>query len=107
MNAVNEENFEDFVKKNRVAVVDFWAPWCMPCKALEPVIEELEKEMNSVAFGKVNVDENVSLARKFGIMSIPTILIFFNGEEADRIIGYVSKEEIKERIARYSGNLSP
>jgi thioredoxin 1 len=107
MNVINEENFEDFVKKNKVAVIDFWAPWCMPCRALAPIMEELEKEMDSVAFGKVNVDENVSLARKFGIMSIPTILIFLNGEEVDRIIGYVSKGEIKERIARYSGNFSP
>ena len=107
MKELKQEEFDDFIRKNRIAVIDFWAPWCMPCLALSPVLEELENEFDGVAFAKVNVDRNVDLARQFGIMSIPTIIIFVNGKEADRIIGLVSKEELRERILTYSGSFSP
>ncbi len=99
---LNKESFQEFVKKNGVCVIDFWAPWCAPCKMIEPILEELEEEMNGIAFGKVNTDENQELAMKYGIMSIPTLLIFKNGELADMLIGVVPKEEIKERIGHAS-----
>jgi len=107
MRELGSEDFDSFIKQNRIAVVDFWAPWCMPCLALEPVIKEVEKKLPEIAFGKLNVDENVELARKYGIMSIPTIIIFVNGMEVDRIIGYVSEEEIAGRISNYSGSFFP
>ncbi len=105
MKELNGEEFYKFVR-NKIAVVDFWAPWCMPCLVLSPVLEELEKEME-IPFGKVNVDENIDIAREFGIMSIPTIIIFSNGEEVERIVGALPKEEIKEKINYYRGNLFP
>jgi len=107
MKELDENNFDSFVKENKIAVVDFWAPWCMPCLALEPVIKEIDKKMPEVAFGKLNVDENVELAKKYGIMSIPTIIIFVNGMEVDRIIGIASEEEIVDRISSYKGNFFP
>ena len=107
MKELNKENFDEFSRKNRVAVIDFWAPWCAPCLTMKPVLEELEREVNNVAFGKINVDENVELAQKFRIMSIPTFSILVNSEERDRIIGVVQKEEVKERIERYKGTFSP
>ncbi|RLF51029.1 MAG: thioredoxin [Thermoplasmata archaeon] len=107
MKELNQDEFDDFLGKNRIAVVDFWAPWCMPCLAMAPILEELDKELNDIAFAKVNVDKNVDLARQYGIMSIPTIIIFVNGREVDRIIGMVPKEELKERILTYSGSFLP
>ncbi len=107
MKELNQEEFDDFIRQNKIAVIDFWAPWCMPCLALSPILKELENEFDGVAFAKVNVDRNVDLARQFGIMSIPTIIIFVDGKEADRIIGLVPKEELRERILTYSGSFSP
>jgi len=95
------ENFQDFVKSNDVVLVDFWAEWCAPCLMIVPVIEELEGEMNGVKFAKLNVDENQEIASMFGIMSIPTLMIFKGGEMADMIVGVVAKDTLKERIERY------
>jgi len=98
MMELNSNNFQEFLRGNKIAVIDFWAPWCSPCRALEPILKEVEKEMGNVSFGKVNVDENMELAQYYGIRSIPTLIIFVNGKERDRIIGYVAKEDIVERI---------
>ncbi|HEC77194.1 MAG TPA: thioredoxin [Thermoplasmatales archaeon] len=104
---INERNFEDFLKEDGIMVIDFWASWCMPCLALKPVIEEIEKEMGEIKFGSVNVDENIELARRFGVISIPTLIILINGKEEDRMVGYLPKEEIKERLEYYKGIFSP
>ena len=101
MKELNEKNFADYSGKNRIAIIDFWAPWCGPCAVMSPILEELEKEMNDIFFGKVNVDENVELARKFGIMSIPTFIILVNGEETDRLIGVIQKSEMKTKLSSY------
>lgn len=104
---INEKNFDELIKEDGVMVIDFWASWCMPCLALKPVIEEIEKEMRGIKFGSVNVDENIELARMFRVTSIPTLIILINGREHDRIVGYLPKEEIMERIEYYKGNFSP
>lgn len=94
------ENFQEFVKNNDVVLVDFWAEWCAPCLMMAPVIEELESEMDGVKFVKLNVDENPEIASMFGIMSIPTLMIFRRGEVADMVVGVVAKDTLKERIER-------
>ncbi|HEC88840.1 MAG TPA: thioredoxin [Thermoplasmata archaeon] len=104
---INERNFEDFLKEDGIMVIDFWASWCMPCLALKPVIEEIEKEMKEIKFGSVNVDENIELARRFGVISIPTLIILINGKEEDRMVGYLPKEEIKDKLEYYRGIFSP
>ncbi|RLF41226.1 MAG: thioredoxin [Thermoplasmata archaeon] len=102
MKELSNDTFDGFLKKNEKVAVDFWAPWCMPCLAMAPVFEEMEKEMNGISFGKVNVDENGELAQRFGIMSIPTLIFFSKGAEVDRIVGAFSKRELKEWLTRAS-----
>jgi len=76
---LNSDKFQQFVENHDVVLVDFWAPWCAPCLLLTPIIEELEKEMEGVVFAKLNVDDNQEIAIEFGIMSIPTLMIFKRG----------------------------
>ena len=74
-------------------LVDFWAPWCGPCQTAGPVIEELAKEYEGkIKVGKINIDENQKISEKYGILSIPTVIIFKNGEEVKRQVGFVGKE---------------
>jgi thioredoxin 1 len=99
---LTDENFDDFVSSNKLVVVDFWAEWCMPCRMLAPVIEELAKEYaGKIVFGKLNVDENPMTTAKFGIMGIPTLIIFKNGQPVDRIIGAMPKRQIEARLNSY------
>ena len=95
---LNKKNFDKFVKENKV-VVDFWAPWCGPCKIMEPIFNELSQEMKDKAkFGKVNVDEDLELAQRFNVMAIPTTIIFRDGQQADRFVGAISKAELVKKI---------
>ncbi len=97
---LNRENFDEFVKQNKIVVVDFYAVWCGPCMMLAPIIEQLAAEMPSISFAKVNVDNARELAMKYGIMSIPTLLVFVNGNLVDRIVGSMPKEMLKARLQR-------
>lgn len=94
MISVDEQNFSKEVLASDLPVlVDFWAPWCGPCQMAGPVLEELEKEFKEkVKFVKVNVDENPSLAAKMGVMSIPTVVLFKEGKEVNRQIGFAGRE---------------
>ncbi|MEM2672903.1 MAG: thioredoxin, partial [Candidatus Hadarchaeales archaeon] len=98
---VTEENFDEFIRANPRVVVDFWAAWCPPCRLLSPVVEELAKKYaGRVVFGKLNVDENPSVAQRFGIMSIPTLLYFKEGKLVDETVGALPASVIEERIRR-------
>ncbi len=95
---LNADSFNDFIKKG-IAVVDFWAEWCGPCKIMAPIFAEAAGEMKGkVKFGKVNVDENMELAQRFQVMAIPTTIFFKNGEQVERIVGAVYKEELVGKI---------
>ena len=100
---LSEKQFSDFIQ-NPVAVVDFFAEWCMPCVMMAPVIEELsEKFKGKIFFAKVNVDDNQKLSQKFKVLSIPTLVIFKKGEEAGRIIGSLQADALEERIKKIVG----
>ncbi len=95
-----DANFETEVLKSDVPVmVDFWAPWCGPCRILGPIVEELAGEVTAIKVGKVNVDENPDTARQYGIMSIPTIKIFKEGQIVKEFVGVQSKEFLQSEIA--------
>lgn len=97
---LNETNFEELVlKSDKPVLVDFWAEWCGPCRVIAPTIEELAKDYAGKAVvGKLNVDNNMSIASKFGIRNIPTLLIFKNGEVVDKHVGVASKNVLAEKL---------
>ncbi len=97
---ITKANFEEIVKNAKTPVlVDFWAPWCGPCRMLGPVIEELATELDGkVTVGKLNVDEEQELAMQYGVMSIPTVILFKDGQPAKKSIGYVPKERLLDLV---------
>lgn len=96
---LSEADFDAFINSHRVCVVDFWAEWCAPCRILEPVVEELAREYRGrVAFGKLNVDENPSIAERYEIMSIPTLLVFQEGKPVHTIVGAMPKPRLLEEL---------
>jgi thioredoxin 1 len=99
---VTDNEFQQEVLQSDVpVVVDFWAPWCGPCRIVSPVVEELSKDYNgSVRFVKVNTDENEQSAMQFGIQVLPTLVIFNQGREVNRLIGFSPKEQLRRQIDR-------
>ena len=96
---LTKDNFEAEVLNSDVPVlVDFWAPWCGPCKMLSPVIEEVAKQAQGFKVGKVNTDENQELAMKYNIRTIPTLIVFKDGKEFNKSIGVISKDEILKLV---------
>ncbi len=98
---LNSSNFDETLKSNENVVVDFWAEWCMPCRMIAPVVEELAKEYaGKVVFGKLNTDENPTIAARYGISAIPTMIFFKKGKPVDQVVGALPKSELKRWVER-------
>jgi thioredoxin 1 len=97
---ISDEKFDaDVLKSAKPVLVDFWAPWCGPCRAIAPIVEELAGQMGqSVTFAKMNVDENPLTPSKYGIRAIPTLIVFKDGKVLDQITGMVAKGKIEELL---------
>ncbi|MGE6228059.1 thioredoxin [Paenibacillus chitinolyticus] len=98
---VTDQSFKGEVEGEGTVLVDFWAPWCGPCKMIAPVLEELAKEEESLKIAKVNVDDNPESASRFGVMSIPTLIVFRNGQPVDKVVGFQSKDALKNVLSRH------
>src|SRR6059036_2507026 len=99
---LSDANFWEFVKSNRVVLVDFWAAWCPPCRAVAPTVEALAKDYaGRVTVGKLNTDENPGTASSFGIHSIPTLLVFKDGKAVDTVIGAVPRPFLEKTLQRW------
>lgn len=99
---LTNSNFDEIIRRNSLVLVDFYADWCMPCRMMAPVVEELAKELaGKVLVGKINVDENPDIADRFQVFSIPTLVIIKSGREVDRIIGFVPKSQVEARLKKY------
>lgn len=95
---VTNENFNELINSENTTLVDFYADWCGPCRMLGPVIEEIANENKNINVGKINVDNEKELANKFGIRSIPTMIVFKNGREIKRLVGFLPKDEIINKL---------
>ncbi|MDU4890826.1 MAG: thioredoxin [Clostridium sp.] len=101
MKVINEDNFEKATDTGLV-LVDFYATWCGPCQRLSPVLEDLQEDFDGKAkFYKLDIDESRALARKFSVMSVPTMIILKDGHPVDRMIGYMPPEDIKNKLAKH------
>ena len=101
MEQINTEKFDELIKGDKPVVCDFFATWCGPCKMLAPVMEEVSKDFTDKAvFVKVDIDENMELASRYGIMSIPLVAFFKNGEMKAKSLGYTSKTETKDFLEK-------
>ncbi len=99
---LSEKEFNEILANSKnIVVVDFFAEWCSPCIMMSPIIEELSGRLKNVKFVKINIDENSSLSGKFKVMSIPTLIVFKDGKEVDRIIGSQSAEIIEEKLKKH------
>ena len=99
---IADQTFKSEVETGGTVLVDFWAPWCGPCRMIAPVLEELDKEIgDQVKIAKLNVDENPESASRFGVMSIPTLIVFKDGQPVDKVIGFQPKDSLKSVVSRH------
>jgi thioredoxin 1 len=101
--AVDQTSFEtEVLNSEKPVLVDFWAPWCGPCRLVSPVVESIgEKHAEKISVAKVNTDENQQLAMRYSIFSIPTLILFDNGREVARLVGYMPQEVMEERLSQF------
>jgi len=102
---VTDSTFEQMVvKSDKLVLVDFWAEWCGPCKMIAPILDQIAQELDDkLVIGKLDIDENQNTAMAFGVMSIPTLLLFKGGEPVDRIVGYQPKPQLMARLQSHLG----
>ena len=98
---ITSDELNKLLKKEKLVLVDFWAPWCGPCKMQTPILENLNKAGLAVSIVKINTDENPDYAQQMGISSIPTLIIFQNGQEAERLVSVQPEEALKNKLAQY------
>jgi len=100
---VSDGNFDQTIKSYPLVVVDCWAVWCAPCRAIAPIVDQLAKDYSGkMVFGKLNVDENPETRDRFGIMAIPTLLVMKDGKEVDRIVGALPKNQLEAKISSHA-----
>ncbi len=96
---ITKDNFQKLVEQSEQTVLlDFWASWCGPCRMIAPILDQISAERSDIVIGKINVDEEMELAMRFGIVSIPTLIVMKNGMEVEKAVGYRSKESILELV---------
>lgn len=99
---ITDSNIKNLLAEGKPLVVDFWAPWCGPCRSLSPIVDEVADELaGKITVAKCNVDDNQDLAMKFGVMSIPTLVVFKNGEEIDRSVGALPKARLQALLEKH------
>ena len=98
---ITKDNFQgEVLESKNTVLLDFWASWCGPCKMLAPIVEEIAEEYSDVTLGKVNVDEQMELAIQFGIVSIPTLMVYRDGKEVAKSVGYCSKADVLKLLGK-------
>ena len=98
---ITKDNFQgEVLESKNTVLLDFWASWCGPCKMLAPIVEEIAEEYSDVTLGKVNVDEQMELAIQFGIVSIPTLMVYRDGKEVAKSVGYCSKVDVLKLLGK-------